>query len=261
MVRLLIPIFCFLFFASAAQSRKRHFRQSEIGLFGGGSYYIGDINTRNHFIPSHPAFGVLFRYSTNYRYAFRGGINRGLISANDAHSGEADQIERNLNFRSYIYEAHAIAEFNFVEYRIGHDRYKFTMFVFAGLAGFYFDPQVYSANSYWSVHGLQTEGKSYSKVQISVPFGVGIKWSVTDKIGLGLEWGPRHTFTDYLDDVSGTYPEHISNGGGFTDQTINGSARPGGMRGNPSTRDWYFFYGLTASFKLREAHRQCHSGG
>jgi hypothetical protein len=31
--------------------------------------------------------------------------------------------------------------------------------------------------------------------------------NVSKKVGIGLEWGPRKTFTDYLDDVSGTYPD------------------------------------------------------
>jgi hypothetical protein len=256
-------IFCTLFFTAVtafSQSRKRNFIQRELGFFGGASYYIGDINTRRHFLANHPALGAFFRYSTNYRYAFRLGFNYGSISGNDAASGEPDQIERNINFRSKIYEAYSIAEFNFVEYRIGHDRFRFTFFIFAGLGGYMFDPASNAGMGYQPVRSLQTEGKKYPKYQLAVPFGVGIKWTLTDKIGMGLEWGPRRTFTDYLDDVSGTYPEHVTNGGGFTDRTTNGSAKPGGMRGNPRTRDWYFFYGLSLSIKLPDPHRQCHSG-
>jgi len=180
-----------------------------------------------------------------------------MISGNDAQSKEADQKERNLNFRSNIVELHSLAEFNFVEYRIGHDRYKFTMFVFAGLAGFYFDPQGNAGGGYESLRKYKTEGqgKSYPKYQVSIPFGVGLKWNVAEKIGLGIEWGPRRTFTDYLDDIKGSYPD-VS--GPFTDRTLEGTASPGSMRGNPSTRDWYFYYGLTINFKLRDPHRTCH---
>jgi hypothetical protein len=162
-----------------------------------------------------------------------------------------------LSFRSDIYEAHSIAEFNFVEYRIGHDRYKFTMFVFAGLAGFYFDPQTNIGGGFESLRNYRTEGqgKSYPKYQISIPFGLGIKWNVAEKIGLGVEWGPRRTFTDYLDDIKGSYPEVA---GPFTDRTAEGTASPGSMRGNPSTRDWYFYYGVTLNFKLPDPHRTCH---
>ncbi len=244
-----------------AQTRKRNFRQRELGFFGGGSYYIGDINPRSHFTGSLPAAGIFFRYSTNYRYAFRFGFNYGEISGNDASSSEADQKERNLSFKSQVYELNTTAEFNFVEYRIGHDKYKFTMYVFAGLAGYYFDPKASNNGSFESLRNYHTESqsKSYPKYQVSVPFGVGLKWNVGERCGIGIEWGPRRTFTDYLDDIKGAYPiVNDGSNGGFTDRTVNGSAKPGSMRGNPSTKDWYFFYGLSLNIKLRDPHRTCH---
>ena len=250
----LIFIFITLVGYSFAQSKKRTFRQRELGFFGGASYYIGDINPRGHFTANHPAAGLFFRYTTNYRFSFRFGINAGSLSGDDAKSAEADQQERNLNFTTRLYDMHSLAEFNFVEYRIGHDRYKFTVFIFAGLAGFYFNPQ---SNSGEYLRDLRTEGQSssYPKFQFSVPFGVGVKWNMGEKWGLGVEWGPRNTFTDYIDDIKGGYPELPSNG-----ETVNPNKTAGSMRGNPSTKDWYFFYGVTLSIKLREPNRPCHKG-
>jgi hypothetical protein len=233
-----------------SQTRKRNFRQKEIGVFGGASYYIGDINPRRHFIPSHPAFGAFFRYTTNYRYAFRVGLNYGKVSASDASSKEPDQLERNLNFRSTIYDGHAIAEFNFVDYRIGNDNHYFTMFIFAGLGMCYMNPQMNVNGNYIDLAGLKTEGqrKSYSKYQATIPFGVGFKWNISDRCGLGVEWGPRKMFTDYLDDVSGSYSS-IS--------FLNTLAIPGTMRGNPRSKDWYFFYGFTFNFRLPGKETVC----
>jgi hypothetical protein len=259
--RSLILLLCAASLVVQAQTRKRNFRQRELGFFGGGSYYIGDINTRRHILESHPAGGIYFRYETNYRYAFRFGVSHGSISGNDATSGEPDQVERNINFRTNITDVHALAEFNFVEYRISNDRYRFTFFIFAGLAGYYFNPKsdLGNGNGYVAMRPYHIEGKNYPKLQISVPFGVGIKWNVAEKVGMGLEWGPRRTFTDYLDDVSGPYPEMSNTDGGIIDRTTNSSAVPGAMRGNPTTRDWYFYYGLTLNFKLPDPHRACHT--
>ena len=259
-------LFLFCVLLSGAQTRKRNFIQRELGFFGGGSYYIGDINPRRHFFDSQAACGIFFRYSTNYRYAFRLGFNYGNITANDAKSKEADQLERNLNFRSKLYELNGTAEFNFVEYRIGQERYPFTMYVFAGLSGYYFDPQTDIGSGYQSLRTIRTEGQSsgYAKYQVAVPFGIGIKFNVGDKVGIGLEWGPRKTYTDYLDDVSGAYPETTTigeKGNGYTDRSLNGSATPGAMRGNPTTKDWYFFYGLSLNIKLPDPHRTCHGSG
>lgn len=247
-------------FTSLGQSRLRNFRQRELGFYAGASYYLGDLNPRGHFLNSHPAGGVFFRYSTNYRYAFRFGFNYGTISASDASSKEPNQLERNLSFRSRVYELSSIAEFNFVEYRIGHDKHRFTLFIFAGLAGFYFNPQADVGNGFESLRNYRTEGqsKAYPRLQVSVPFGLGFKWNIGERCGLGIEWGPRRTFTDYLDDVSGTYPDAAkTRSSTFTNRSLDGISTPGAMRGNPSTRDWYFYYGITLSIKLREPHRQC----
>ncbi len=256
----LLYLFCLFALMGTAQSQKRNFRQRELGFFAGGAYYIGDINPRAHFRATRPAAGVFFRYETNYRYAFRFGFNYGAISGSDSQSSEEDQKERNLSFKSNLLELHSLAEFNFLEYRIGQDKYRFTMFIFAGLAGFYFNPKADIGNGYEALRDYKTEAqsKTYSRVQIAIPFGVGFKFNVGKKCGLGFEWGPRRTFTDYLDDVSGTYPNVLSDQSNFTDRTINGSARPGTMRGNPSTKDWYFYYGVTLSIKLKEPNKPCY---
>jgi hypothetical protein len=89
---------------------------------------------------------------------------------------------------------------------------------------------------------------------LNLPFGVGIKWNATDIIGFGFEWGPRKLFTDYLDDVSKAYPE-LGNG------TYYGNGAPGTMRGNPRSKDWYFFYGFTMQIRLPKKNQECHGMG
>ena len=250
----------------SAQANKRTFRQNELGLMFGGSYYIGDLNPRNHFLYSKPAFGIFIRHSKHYRYAFRAGINYGEIYGNDALSKDPNQIERNLSFKSIVVEANGTAEFNFFDYRIGNEHDRFTLFLFAGLGVFYFNPKadLGDGNGYVALRDLKTEGQSkpYSRVQMSVPFGIGFKLNLSQKAGLSMEWGPRRTFTSYLDDVSGTYPSNVSSldhGKNFTDRTLNSSATPGAMRGNLSTRDWYFFYSITLNFVLPDKkNNTCH---
>ncbi len=45
----------------------------------------------------------------------------------------------------------------------------------------------------------------YSRIQIVIPVGLGIRYKLSNNFDLGLEISYRHTFTDYLDDVSGEY--------------------------------------------------------
>ncbi|HRH10315.1 MAG TPA: DUF6089 family protein [Bacteroidia bacterium] len=258
-VKRLLLIFLLFSCVLNAQTRKKHARQREIGIFGGASYYLGDLNTRTHFVYSKPAAGAFFRMAMTYRYAFRFGFNYGSVWASDSKSGELNQIERDLHFKSDIYEAHALYEFNFVDYRIGKDKLYFTMFLFAGIGGYYMNPKADLGSGYVNLTSLNTEGQghSYSKYQICVPFGVGIKWNATDIFGFGFEWGPRKLFTDYLDDASKAFP--YSNNAN-TVQTF-GTGDPGTMRGNPKSKDWYFYYGFTLQMRLPKKNAECHGMG
>ena len=84
-------------------------------------------------------------------------------------------------------------------------------------------------------------------------------------MGIGLEWGPRKSFSDYLDDVSGTYPDWAStnafnkNTVKFTDRSKNAGNNVNKMRGNPRTKDWYFFFGITLNIKLNFKAPPCYA--
>jgi hypothetical protein len=241
--KLLSYLLLLLFVCSYSQTKKRNFIQREIGVFAGGAYYIGDLNPRGHFGLSQRALGAFYRYSTHYRYAFRFGFNSTYVIGDDSKSIELDQLERNLYFKSKIYDFNAVAEFNFVEYRIGNNKHPFTMFIFGGLGGYFFDTDLSQEQ------GLQTEKihggvstKKHPLLQINVPFGVGFKLNIGKKFGISLEWSPRKLFTDYLDEVSLEYND-------------------GYMRGNPRTKDWYFLYGGTLTFKLPDIKKPCHGNG
>jgi hypothetical protein len=249
---------------------RRNFRQHELGIFIGGSYYLGDLNPRKHFFLTQPAGGLFYRFTPNYRYAFRAGINTGSIMGDDSQSEDPDQRQRNLNFKSRINEFYALAEFNFLEYRISNDKYRFSLFLFAGLDVFNFKPMGNLGGGAWeSLQPLQTEGQSkkYKLWQVGIPFGVGAKINVAKRMGIGLEWGPRKTFTDYLDDVSGVYPDPLVNppngskGAQFSNRSREGGDLVNTMRGNPRTKDWFFYFGLTLNIKLQLAPQPCFSYG
>lgn len=252
-----------------AQAKKMNFRQHEIGVFLGGSYYIGDLNPVGHFKSTKPAAGLFYRFTPNYRYAFRAGFNYGEIMGDDSQSDNVDQLQRNLNFKSTITEFNIISEFNFLEYRISNDKYKFTSFLFLGLDVFRFKPQAQMGNFWIDLQPLKTEGQSkeYKLTQLSIPFGIGAKMNVSKQVGLGIEWGPRKTFTDYLDDVSGTYPNPLitpfnsTNAQKLSDRSKNAGSNINEQRGNPRTKDWYFFFGLTLNVKLNIESKPCYATG
>jgi hypothetical protein len=91
---------------------------------------------------------------------------------------------------------------------------NFTPFIYGGVAGFYFNPQGDYQGAWRNLQPIGTEGqgmaaypdkKPYSLFQVSIPFGIDLRYNFGRKFFTGIEFGMRKTFTDYLDDVSGTY--------------------------------------------------------
>ncbi|MBK8685670.1 MAG: hypothetical protein IPN26_12115 [Bacteroidetes bacterium] len=82
---------------------------------------------------------------------------------------------------------------------------------------YYFNPKAELNGSWIALKNLDTEGqgtarykrKNYSRVQANMPFGFGIKAAMS-KTSIDLKWGLRKTWTDYLNDVSTTYPDYYT---------------------------------------------------
>jgi hypothetical protein len=270
-----ISFFC-LFFALTGFAQKPKNKSAEIGVFLGGSYYIGDLNPLGHFGPmTKPAAGAVFRYNLNQRFALRANVLFGTLQADDAIASSSMQQQRNLNFKSKITEFSVQAEFNFLDYQVGNERKKFSPYIFVGIGGFKFNPVAVYDNYNYTLQPLGTEGqgleggprKKYKLVQLSIPFGVGVKTNLSKMISLSVEWGMRKTFTDYLDDVSTTYydPAKLAASHGNVAAVASDPSKGtdpnysnvGRQRGNPTTKDWYSFAGIVLTLKLKEKRETC----
>lgn len=238
----------------------------EMGFFGGGSYYIGDINPNKHFVYSKPAFGAIVRYNMSTRFSWRFTGTYGNVWGNDAKSSDPFQVNRNLNFKSEIFELAAGAEVDIFKYRINDMKYPITPYFFYEIAYFRMNPKTDYDGNEVELQSLGTEGqgtslndkRQYSLNQISIPLGIGLKFNLRKRLAISIEYGIRKTFTDFMDDVSGNYvdPTALAASNGplaaeLSDPSIedNGLSRAGFNRGNSSTKDWYAFYGLMITFK------------
>lgn len=250
---------------------------AEIGLFLGGSYYIGDLNPVGHFNQfTKPAAGAIFRYNFNPRLAGRLNVLVGAMEGDDSFASSAAQQQRNLKFRSDLYELSGQLEFNFLDFEIGNDYRSFSPYIFVGVAGYKFNPTGPINDTWVDLQPLGTEGqgmpngaskRKYKLTQFSIPFGVGTKISLSKRIGISIEWGIRKTFTDYLDDVSTRYydPAAIAarrgtNAALLSDPSIGTDpnyTNVGRQRGNPNTKDWYIFSGIALTVKLKEKGKKC----
>lgn len=258
--RLLVLLFC-LPLASIGQQQNGYSR-SELGVMVGTSYYIGDLNNFRHFRDAKLAGGLFYRYNVNSRVAIRGTFNYLRVSSDDADAKREILQQRNLSFKSTIWELGSGVEFNYFPFQIGHDRFKGTGYLFAGLAAFRMNPKTEYNGDEIALQELGTEGQGssltqkskYSLIQMAIPFGFGGRVSLGNVGSLGIEFGVRKTFTDYLDDVgSGSYVDQdalAAENGPLAAELSNRSGNRYGKRGNESNKDWYFFTGATLTFKL-----------
>ena len=237
----------------------------ETGIFAGASYYLGDINPGTHFDQGLFSTGALLRYSKGDRWAYRFNLLFGQVQASDQLRKAVDN--RNLAFSSKITEISGVVEFHFLPYEMGSKDHRYTPYIFGGIGMFFFNPKY----GQYNLRDYGTEGQKigymgrtpYALQSLTIPFGIGFKYSLTERISIAAEWGMRKTFTDYLDDVSTTYYQDAeayylywqSNPGTpldmnvyLSDPTLSHDA--GMQRGNSSTNDWYSFYGITLTYKF-----------
>ncbi|MCB9171184.1 MAG: hypothetical protein H6597_00940 [Flavobacteriales bacterium] len=241
-----------------------HAQIGEIGITGGATYYIGDLNTHHYPARTKPMGGLLYRYNFDTRYAVRAQVLYGRLEAYDSDSPDTVQQTRGLHFRSDIFEAAVLAEVNFFNYRgTGKDGVKWTPFLFGGIAYFHVNPQARLNDTWYDLQPLGTEGQGnpatgagepYKNDQICLPFGAGLKANL-GRIDIQLEWGMRRTFTDHIDDVSGTYadPELLNPVAAElsdpSEHRLDGT-NVGRARGDTKTSDWYNYTGLSITLLL-----------
>jgi hypothetical protein len=243
---------------------------SELGITLGGSYYIGDLNPYQHFPrDTKLAGGILYRRNLNDRYAMRLQGLYGTLQAYDSDSNDPVQRLRNLHFKAPLIEASWLFEINFFKYRSrGKEGKKWTPFVFGGLAYFRANPKAKLDDTWYDLQPLGTEGQGstaggsfYAVDHVSLPFGVGLKVNL-GRIDIQAEWGMRRTWTDYIDDVSGTYTDNallafengplaaqLADRSGL-EQTLPGYSNTGRARGDADTRDWYVYSGLSITYVI-----------
>lgn len=260
----LITILCvFSSFFSHAQGFKT---SAEVGFFGGGSYYIGELNPNRHFIYSKLAYGGIFRYNLSTRHSLRFNVTYGNIYGQDSRSSDQFQLERNLSFKSKLLEFAFGIELDLFKYRINDMKYPISPYFFYQFAYARINPIAEVDGVEYALQPLGTEGQGtglpgtkrtqYRLNQFTVPLGIGLKFNLRKRIAVSIEYGIRKTFTDYIDDVSGDYVDvdQIAAFNGplaaqLSDRSLSGGNNAGLNRGNSNNKDWYAFYGIMLTFK------------
>ena len=233
----------------------------EIGGWGGVSNYFGDLNTNFDVTKPRLAGGAIFRYNFNERLGVKFSANYGEVGADDAESSNPYERARNLSFKSSIFDVTSQFEFNFLPYVHGSEEHFYTPYLFAGLSIFRFNPKAELNGEFVELRPLGTEGQfkgeEYFTVQGGLAYGIGFKFDLNEVWSINVELSGRSLFTDYLDDVSTTYPDKSDlrqlrgeEAVLLSDRSIeiegieSNIGDPGRQRGNRNNNDSYVFLGV-----------------
>jgi hypothetical protein len=264
-VRGAIALLAMLFSTASHSYGQKYFNgRSELGWVAGACNYHGDLSHGLNLKNTRPMGGMYYKYQFSGFFSYR--LQASMLNIRGTDDGDRSYDVRNLSFQTNIYEWANMFEFNFQSFGLNYGDEQFSPYFFSGLNGFFFNPTRLE-NKDVDLRNLKTEGqkRSYSQFQPAVPIGFGLKaMSRPKKQGgvwiMALEGCWRKTFTDYLDDVNGEYPNHQAlldkqnqAGAQYSHaQTMNGQApySTGTMRGDTHLKDWYYSINLTLAFRF-----------
>jgi outer membrane protein W len=204
----------------------------EIGVFLGGSNYIGDIGSTTYIAPKEHAFGILYKWNKSPRHSYRFSYTQSKIVANDKESKEPSRKARGYSFENNIKEVSLGLEFNFFDFNLHDTKKKITPYVYSGLTYFFYD-EFYLSNG-----NIISNNKNRNS--FGIPMNIGVKSNINSHTILAFEIGARYTFTDNLD---GSNLENVN--------SINLKF------GNINNNDWYVFSGLTLTYTFGNTPCYC----
>ncbi len=193
-------------------------QKDEIGAGLGGFNYTGDLSRDFQISNVRPGGTVFYRRNFNNYLSGKISLSGGALSGSDRLPYDALAQQRDTAFQIGIFELSGVVEYYFLDYKENINLLRWSPYFFIGAGGAFLGP-----------HEQKTE--SYSSVQPVIPFGLGFKYILNREWHIGLEAGIRKTFTDYIDNISGS------------DLRIKDYAY-----GDEHTADWYYFIGLSLSY-------------
>ena len=216
-------------------------QDNEIGIFAGGSNYIGDVGPTTYISPfsynasTNYVGGVIFRKNFNERISARAKLNYSKIGSSDNWPQTADyRQQRGKYFKNTIVEIGLGIDFNFFEFDVYESSLQMTPYISTGISFFEYDPLKYDkSESMATQYGDATS--------ISIPITLGYKIKPLKDFIVAFEITANHSFTDNLD---GSRPDKK-----FLISTD--------YFGSTLSKDWYVFSGISITYLFGKKKCYC----
>jgi len=189
------------------------------GTKGVGKGFVKDVN----FPLTKLSAQLYVNYYPSEVVGLRLALNHGVLTGNDAEvtdkgGAEVDRLQRNLSFKTSVFEGYVAAEIYPTVLLEQYDglQGKLRPYGVIGIGLMKFNPKAKdpATGQYVALQPLHLEGqgmaeypdrKEYKLMQKEIPMGLGVKYFVKENMYIGFEVLHRKLFTDYIDDVSTGY--------------------------------------------------------
>ncbi len=281
---------------SFSQTWKYHRQEVQVGI--GASSFFGELGGAKgeayhdfrdlRLSATRPALSIGYKYMLIPAVSIKANFTTAHLSGDDASTQNPVRLNRNLSFRSGIWELGAMVEiYPFSEnvtrrYKIrgigGRKSFSLSPYVTVGAALAYFQPKAKLDGEWHKLQPLGTEGQGlagrpdkYSRLTYAIPIGVGVKYMIDASWSIGFELSVRYTGSDYIDDVSTSYylSSEIESAYGpiaaqLADRGLDPSLGQTGVieytdgsnnylqRGDPNYNDAYSFAIFTLHYRLKK---------
>ncbi len=156
----------------------------EVGLGGGGSFYMGDVNSRLY-NNTNGVISAVARYNVNPRFALKANLSSAGISGSSENAygvlpGDGQVFSRTL------YDFGIQVEWGFCGYGMEgwNGCHRVAPYGLVGL-GMAFAPK-----------------PARNDFAANFPVGLGVRYKMSDRVNVGLEWTMRFSTSDRLDVTS-----------------------------------------------------------
>ena len=207
-------------------------QNNEIGVFIGGSNYIGDVGPTTYIhpfsynLPTNAVAGIIYRKNLNERIALRAKFNFAKIGSSDNWPKTAEyRKQRGKYFKNRIVEFGLGIDFNFVDFDIYSSSFQMSPYIGTGISFFKYDPLKYEIGN--------AEAIQYGDASdLSFPITIGYKIKPFNSFIIAFEINANYSNSDNLD-------------GSFPGQKQMASSD---YFGSTLSKDWYVFSGITLTY-------------
>src|SRR5690606_25659081 len=118
-----LVFFCYLF-ATVATAQI-----NEVGIFLGGSNFVGDVGKENYISPNNLTIGGVYKWNRRHRHAWSSSFMYTNLIIDDAKSSSSARQEIDFSLENTVKELSLGLEFNFFDFDLHDLDFKMTPYV------------------------------------------------------------------------------------------------------------------------------------